>query len=199
MASGWVTVTFRAIDVAPGGTSTVPPLLGGGMPFTHTTGTANFTTPTTVGASYWHQDEKFGFGMDLNWTKWDVFKELRVKYGNPAQPDSAEAYAWRNTWYAAVGGDYYLNEKVTLRAGVAVDSTPTHLSTRTPRVPDSTRQLATVGIGYKASEHFELNASYAHIFVNQAHVNSTSPTGDVLAGNFSDYGNLLSLSAQYKF
>lgn len=177
----------------------VAPLLGGGMPFQPTSGTAPFTTPATASMSYWHQAEKFGLGMDLAWTKWDVFKELRVHYGNPAQPDSVETYNWRNTWYASVGGDYYLNDKVTLRAGIAVDSTPTHADTRTPRVPDSTRQLATVGIGYKASENFELNASYAHIFVNQAHVNAASATGDTITGNFADYGNLLSISAQYKF
>ncbi|SEJ21258.1 OmpP1/FadL family transporter [Frateuria terrea] len=179
----------------------IAPLLAGlgGVPFTHTTGTANFTTPATAGLSYWHQAEKFGLGIDLNWTKWDVFKELRVQYGNPAQPDSVEPFNWRNTWYAAIGGDYYVNDKLTLRAGISVDTTPTYNATRDARVPDSTRKFAALGLGYKASENFEINASYAHIFVNRAHVNSASPTGDVLAGNFDDYGNLLSLSAQYKF
>ncbi|WP_049622528.1 OmpP1/FadL family transporter [Frateuria defendens] len=180
---------------------TVAALLAGagGLPFQHTSGKAKFTTPATASFSYWHQAEKFGLGIDLAWTKWDVFKDLRVQYGNPAQPDSVEAYNWRNTWYASVGGDYYVNDKLTLRAGVAIDTTPTYNATRTARVPDSTRQFATVGLGYKASEHFEINASYAHIFVNKAHVNNTSSTGDVMTGNFDDYGNLLSLSAQYKF
>ena len=168
-------------------------------PFSNTTGTADFTTPAVASASYWHQAEKFGFGVDLAWTKWDVFKELRVKYGNPGQPDTAEEFNWRNTWYASVGGDYYLNDKLTLRAGVAVDTSPTYNAVRDVRVPDSTRKLATVGFGYKASEHFEINASYAHIFVNNAHINSTSSTGDVITGNYDDYGNLLSLSAIYKF
>lgn len=66
-------------------------------------------------------------------------------------------------------------------------------------MPDSTRKMATVGIGYKASENFEINASYAHIFVNNAHVSLTNSTGDTLTGNFDDYGNLLSFSAMYKF
>jgi long-chain fatty acid transport protein len=175
-----------------------PALASAIPPFQHTSGTADFTTPASASASYWHQSEKFGIGMDVAWTKWDVFKELRVDYGN-AQPSSVEAFNWRNTWYASVGGDYYLNDKVTLRGGIAIDTTPTHASTRDPRVPDSTRQFAAVGIGYKASENFELNASLAHIFVNQAHVQSTSATGDVITGKFDDYGNLLSLSAQYKF
>lgn len=181
---------------------TVAALLAGagGVPFTHTTGTADFTTPATATASVWHQDEKFGIGFDLAWTKWDVFKQLRVNYGNPAQPPSVENYSWRNTWYAAVGGDYYVNDKLTLRAGVSVDTTPTYAATRSPRVPDSTRKFLSFGVGYKASEHFEINAGYTHIFVNEAHMNGVaSATGDVLTGSSDDYGNLLSLSAQYKF
>jgi len=177
-----------------------PALAGSIPPFAHTTGEASFTTPSVINASYWHQDEKFGLGVDLAYTKWDVFQNLRVEYGNPAQPDSVEPFNWRNTWYASVGGDYYLSDRLTLRGGIAVDSTPTYAATRSPRVPDSTRKLATVGIGYKASENFELNASYAHIFVNQAHMNGAhSATGDTLVGSSDDYGNLLSLSATYKF
>jgi long-chain fatty acid transport protein len=180
---------------------TVAPLLAGagGVPFTRTEGSAPFTTPATATASYWHQEEKFGIGADLSWTKWDVFKNLTVNYANPAQPATVEEFNWKNSWYAAVGGDYYLNDKVTLRAGLAVDTTPTKNSTRDPRVPDGTRQLVSFGVGYKASEHFVLNASYAHIFVNKATINATSSTGDVLTGSSDDYGNLLSFSAQYKF
>ena len=172
---------------------------GGGTPFTHTTGTAPFTTPAVATASYWHQDQKFGLGVDVSWTKWDVFKNLTVNYGNPAQPPTVETFNWRNTWYAAIGGDYYVNDKLTLRAGVAIDTTPTYSATRDPRVPDSTRQLVSFGMGYKVSDHFLINASYAHIFVNQAHMSAPSSTGDVITGSSDDYGNLLALSAQYKF
>ena len=178
----------------------VAPLLGGGMPFTHTEGTAPFTTPAVASLSYWHQAEKFGLGADVAWTKWDVFKKLEVTYANPAQPTSDQVFNWKNSWYVSFGGDYYLTDKVTLRAGVAIDTTPTSAAYRDPRVPDESRKLLTFGIGYKASAHFELNASYAHIFVNKASINGVhSATGDALTGSFNDYGNLLSFSAQYKF
>jgi long-chain fatty acid transport protein len=178
----------------------VAPLLGGGTPFTHTTGTAGFTTPATASMSYWHQAEKFGLGADVAWTKWDVFKQLKVTYANPAQPTTVQNFNWHNSWYVSLGGDYYLTDKVTLRAGVALDTTPTSSDFREPRVPDETRKLATIGIGYKATEHFELNASYAHIFVNNAHIDGAqSPTADTLTGDYDDYGNLFSFSAQYKF
>ncbi|MBB3226282.1 long-chain fatty acid transport protein [Luteibacter sp. Sphag1AF] len=176
-------------------------LLGSGQaPFTHTTGTAGFTTPAVATASFWHQDVKFGLGMDLSWTKWDSFKELRVNYGNPSQPASVEVYNWRNSWFASVGGEYYVNDKLTLRAGVAIDSTPTYDDTRSPRVPDSTRQWISFGVGYKASEKFELNAGFAHIFVNSAHIGGAkSATNDLLVGENDDKGNLLSFSAKYAF
>jgi long-chain fatty acid transport protein len=173
--------------------------MGGSQAFQHTDGKADFTTPAVSSLSYWHGAERFGFGIDLSLTQWDVFKELRIEYANPQQPDSIEAYNWRNSWFASVGGEYYASDKLTLRAGVAVDSTPTYEGTRSPRVPDSTRQWIALGLTYHTSDKFELSAGYAHIFVNHAHIQSTSPTGDVLTGNFKDAGNLLSLSATYSF
>ncbi len=197
------TANFNVPDNVTSLVTSLAPLLGlnaSSLPFQHTTGTADFTTPAVANASYWHQAEKFGVGIDLAWTKWDVFKNLTVNYGNPYQPPTVEAFNWRNTWYASIGGDYYLNEQVTLRAGIAVDTTPTSARTRDVRVPDSTRKMVSFGIGYKPTDRFEINASYAHIFVNQAHLDgSVSPTGDVVTGQFDDYGNLLSLSAQYHF
>lgn len=169
-------------------------------PFQHTAGKARLTNPAVASLSYWHQEEKFGLGMDVAWTQWSVMRNLTLHYANPLQPTTTLPFNWRNTWYASVGSDYYATDKLTLRAGVAIDQAPMNAANRDPRVPDAARRMATVGIGYKASEHFEINASYAHIFVSHAGVNgATSATHDVLTGSFDDYGNLLSFSAQYKF
>jgi long-chain fatty acid transport protein len=176
-------------------------LLGQGQsPFTHTNGTADFTTPAVATASFWHQDVKFGLGADLSYTKWDSFKTLTVNYGNPAQPATETDYNWKNSWFASVGGEYYVNDKLTLRAGIAVDTTPTYADTRDVRVPDSTRKWLAFGLGYKVTDNFDLNLGAAHIFVNKAHIaGATSPTNDVTTGESDDKGNLLSMSAQYRF
>jgi len=179
---------------------TNPALSSSIPPFQHTAGKARLTNPAMASLSYWHQEEKFGLGMDVVWTQWSLMRELTLHYANPLQPNTTLPFNWRNTYYVSVGGDYYLSDKLTLRGGLAIDQAPMNAANRDPRVPDAARRMATVGIGYKASEHFEINASYAHIFVSHAGVNgSTSATGDVLAGSFDDYGNLLSFSAQYKF
>jgi long-chain fatty acid transport protein len=172
----------------------------GGVPFTHTTAVADFTTPAVATLSMWHQDEKFGIGSDISYTQWDTFKQLAVTYANPAQPPSFEPFNWRNSWFVSVGGEYYYNDKLTLRTGIAVDSTPTYAATRDPRVPDSTRKWVSFGVGYKATSRLEINVGYAHIFVNSAHENgAVSPTDDVLVGDSDNSGNLLSLSAKYQF
>ncbi|HEV2539948.1 MAG TPA: outer membrane protein transport protein [Frateuria sp.] len=179
---------------------TNPALAANLPPFQRTAGKARLTNPAVATLSYWHQEEKFGLGFDLAWTQWSVMRQLTLTYANPAQPTTVLPFNWRDTWYASVGGEYYATDKLTLRAGVAVDQAPMNASNRDPRVPDAARRMATFGIGYKASDRFEINASYAHIFVSHAGVNgATSSTGDVLTGSYDDYGNLLSLSAQYKF
>jgi len=177
-----------------------PALAGSIPPFQRTAGTARLTNPAVASLSYWHQAEKFGLGMDVAWTQWSLMRQVTLNYANPAQPTTTLPFNWRNTFYVSVGGDYYLSDKLTLRGGVAIDQAPMSSTNRDPRVPDAARRMATVGLGYKVSDHFELNASYAHIFVSHAGVDGAkSATGDVLTGSFDDYGNLLSFSAQYKF
>jgi long-chain fatty acid transport protein len=177
-----------------------PAIAAAGQAFQNTRGSALFTTPAVATASYWHQEDKFGFGADVSWTEWDVFKNLTVNYTNPYQPSTTQVFDWHNSWYASLGGEYYLTNQLTLRGGIGFDTTPTAAATRDARVPDETRKLLSVGLGYKATEHFTINASYAHIFVNRASINNDiSATQDVLTGTSSDYGNLFAISGVYKF
>ena len=188
-----VTPGYSALLANPQLASSIPP-------FQRTGGTARLTNPAVASFSYWHKEDKFGLGADLAWTQWSVMRQLTLNYANPAQPTTVLPFNWRNTFYASVGGEYYATNQLTLRAGVAIDQAPMKAANRDPRVPDAARRMATFGIGYAVTKQFRIDASYAHIFVSHAGVNgATSATADVLTGSFSDYGNLLSLSAQYKF
>ena len=77
--------------------------------------------------------------------------------------------------------------------------TPTTLERAFTPVPDATRRWVTVGLGYKPDAHWNFDVGYAHLFVNDAHVQDVSATGDSLVGYFDNSGNLLAASAQYKF
>lgn len=168
--------------------------------FQNTSGSADFATPAYVNLSYWHVfNERFSAGVEADWTQWSSFKNLTVNYANPAQPASTEVFNWRNTHFVSVGGSYRLTDALTLRAGLGVDSTPTYQLTRDPRVPDATRRWLTFGLGYTPVQDFAVNVGYAHLFVNDAHINNASPTGDVVTGYYTNSANLLSASATYRF
>ena len=168
--------------------------------FRNTTGSAAFATPAYVNLSYWHQfNDRLSAGVEADWTQWSSFKNLTVNYGNPAQPSSTEVFNWRNSHFISIGGDYRLTDALTLRAGVGIDSTPTYQLTRDPRVPDASRRWLSFGFGYKPTDNFAVNVGYAHLFVNNARINSESPTLDLITGYYTSSANLLSASATYRF
>ncbi|HET8899607.1 MAG TPA: outer membrane protein transport protein [Rhodanobacteraceae bacterium] len=171
--------------------------------FQNTKGSAEFATPSTLGVSWWHEaTDRLSFGVNAARTDWTSFKELRVKYGS-GQDDTVEPENWKATWAASLGGDYKLNSKWTLRAGVAVDRSPTSDATRTPRVPDANRRWLSFGFDYTPSADFELNVGFAHLWVDDAHVDNEGitggPTGSTLAGYSKNSGNLLGVSGTFRF
>lgn len=168
--------------------------------FQNTPASAGFDTPANAEASWWHTlNEQWSFGADVGYTQWSSLKGLTVQYANPAQPTSTEVFNWSNSYFGSIGAEYKFDPAWTLRGGLAIDGTPTSASTRDPRVPDATRRWVTVGLGYKPDQHWNVDFGYAHLFVNDAHVQDVSATGDVLAGYFANKGNLFGASAQYKF
>ncbi len=170
------------------------------FPFRDTKGDAVFTTPRVITGSYWHQSDKFGVGVDVAWTQWDVFKNITVTYDNPNQPKTVDVKNWDNSLYTSVGGDYYLTNKLTLRGGLAFDSTPTYSKTRDVRVPDFNRKMLSLGVGYQPTRHLDMDVSYVHVFKGVAVLDgSPSPTGDVVTGEYKGYADVLALSAQYRF
>jgi long-chain fatty acid transport protein len=178
--------------------SNLVPLLGGA--FTNSPGKADFDTPMFATASWWHTlDDHISFGADVGYTNWSHFKDLRVHYANPAQPDSESVFDWRDSWFVSFGGDYRLDPNWTLRAGVAYDETPTKDSTRDSRVPDGNRTWLSFGVGYKVSDDLKFEAGYAHLWVDDGDINHTSATFSTLTGAFQSSGNLLSVSGQFRF
>ena len=107
--------------------------------------TAKLTTPslTSVDVRYDFTDR---FAMMATWaeTGWESLREVRIDFANP-DPDSVEPFDWHDTEFMSLGGEFKLNDSFTLRAGVAYDETPTHIETRTPRLPDDDRTWYSVG------------------------------------------------------
>ena len=120
--------------------------------------TARFTTPwqligsvragVTKGVTLNAQAVRFG---------WSEFDRIAL-----AAPLGAIDQGYGNSWSLAFGADAAMGERMTLRAGIQFDGTPTRDLTRTPRVPDGDRVDYTVGATLRAGKSLTLDAAAAY-------------------------------------
>jgi len=136
---------------------------------------ARLYLPAVASLSFFHQStQKLSIMADYTWTEWSRFKELRVVYANPAQPNSVTNENWNNNWRVAVGAKYQLRNNLALRGGLAYDSTPVpDAQHRTPRVPDYDRKWISFGLNDVLANNMSVDFGYSHLFVSNTPINNT--------------------------
>ena len=159
---------------------------------------ADLTTPSIlqVGAT-WQATDRFAVMASWARTGWESLREVRIRFDNP-DPDAVEPFEWKNTNFYSLGAEYQLNERWTLRGGVAYDETPTSLEHRTPRLPDDDRTWYSIGATWRASDALDVNFGFTHIRPDDPKVDITAG-GTRIAGPYDGRANLYGVSAQYRF
>lgn len=165
--------------------------------------TSRLDVPASATLDWVHEfNDRFSLGASVTWTQWSSFKELKLESnGNTLV---VIPYDYKDTWMYSIGGDYRVTNELTLRAGVALDQTPTRNSTRDARIPDGDRTFVSFGGSYRfASEpNLSIDAAYSHQFVDKARlrtVNQDRLGGASMDGEVKAKGDVFSLSATYKF
>lgn len=141
---------------------------------------------------------------------WKCFNQLDVNMPDAYITNSTINTKWSNSWLYALGADYRVSPKWTLRAGVAYDETPTHDEYRDPRIPDSNRIWATTGFSYKITKNVALEGAYEHIFMQNQKVNVTQYNGtnshttipaevNSVQANYTGHADILALGVRYYF
>ncbi|PMV20362.1 MULTISPECIES: outer membrane protein transport protein [unclassified Pseudomonas] len=159
--------------------------------------------PATAGFDWVHQfNDRFTLGASVVWTQWSSFKDLTLKSGDINIVSIP--YNYKDTWMYSVGGDFRATDELTLRAGVAIDQTPTRNSTRDPRIPDGDRTFLSLGAGYdvKAIKGLSFDVAYSHQFVQEVKLKTKNVDrlgGASLDGKAESSGDVVSLSATYAF
>ena len=121
---------------------------------------------------------------EAGYTGWSVFKELRIKFANPVQPDVFQTYDWKDTWFASAGIKYRPADNWTLRTGVAFDQSPTKDNTRDPRIPDADRTWLALSGRYDFDQRTSFEAGYGHLFISNSPVAlSAAAPGNLARGN----------------
>ena len=103
---------------------------------------------------------------DISWTEWSVMDELTINFDKRflGQKESTQVMKWNDNWRFALGGEYKINDKFTLRSGVAFDQCTNSDKYRNTRLPDANRYWISAGLGYQATENLRLDFSLMHLF-----------------------------------
>ncbi|MNX77950.1 Outer membrane protein P1 precursor [compost metagenome] len=126
-----------------------------------TPGTASFNTPWFASASVRYAvNDKLTLNAQVNRIGWSEFQAIDVEYAGGG--DSIRQN-YKDVTTGAIGLDYALSDKTTLRAGVGYDPTPTRDSLRTARIPDADRLLVSVGGSTEVTPGVTFDAGLTYI------------------------------------
>ena len=145
-----------------------------GAPVTSFSAEADITFPDMATLSLAQKyGEKWELLGDLSWTHWS--KVDRVNVINRANGSTLDQLAFRfnDAWRLALGARYHLDERWTLKGGVAYDESPVDEANRTVRLPDTDRTWISVGAKYRFSNAGAVDIGYAHLFGGNGSINNT--------------------------
>ena len=163
---------------------------------------AGIELPAQMSVSYVRDvDAKLTVMADITWTEWSNFDALVIKFDNLMQPTSTQPENWEDSYRYAIGASYKVDDKIIVRAGVAIDETPIPDATdRTARIPGNDRTWISLGFGYKIDENTSVDVGYSHLMVDDTEIDNTIPlSGQQLIGEYSADVDILSIQGNYKF
>lgn len=165
--------------------------------------TAEIDLPASLSFSVAHTlNDKIELLGDATWTGWSSFKELRIVFDN-TQPDSFSVQDWEDVWRVSAGINYKMNDKLTLRAGLALDQEPiASPQLRTARIPGNDRTWFAFGAGYALSKNVSLDFGFTHITLDESAIDNPNPESDIgttVRGTYDSSVNIASAQFSWKF
>ena len=186
-----------------GGTSIQAPdaLIAASPVFQNSGLQVGLTLPDMINLGFYHEfTPQLALMADVQFVTWSTIQELNFQYDN-GRPNTVEPEHWRDTWFGSIGAAYALTPQSRVLVGVAYDESPVTYQTRTVRLPDTNRVLASFGFSYDLNPHVQANFGFLHVFTNGAPINQLAftPAGRTLIGNYALSANIISVSAVAKF
>src|SRR5690606_3334258 len=145
-----------------------------------------FTTPASGDTSATYRaNHKCTSSAGSTCARWSRLKEIEAVY---ATGSVGEELNWKNSWAHAIGVAYQLNPALVLRAGFALDASPTTNEHRTVRIPVSNRKIYSLGAGWNIDADWTVDVAYGYVKESKGRVDQEDQTP--LAQNYStQYSN----------
>lgn len=162
----------------------------------------DLTTPEMIDLSVTHElNDQWTVYAGASFTRWSRLEEITVvNEGVPAGPASgafgtiSEPQEWHDTWSYALGAAYKLNPQWTLRAGVALDQSPTNIEHRSPRIPTDDRKAFSLGVGYSPTADMTIDLAYSYLEEDDARIEQ-----DSYSATYENSAHGLGAQVSYRF
>lgn len=128
--------------------------------------------------------KKFTFGLTAMLTGWSSMDELRIDFDDDisSQVDSVLTFGFEDQWFYSMGLTYSHSDKLTLRTGIAVDSTPVTDEYRSVRTPDGDRTWLSLGSTYNFNDMTSLTFAYTYVMIDDVSVSRDGSGEDASRG-----------------
>ncbi len=156
-------------------------LPGGPPPGTVIPAKANLDLPWYLQAGVRYEfTEALAVEFDYTRTGWSEFDEIRI-VGDGRGADGVTLATSTNNWEDAnayrLGVSYQLTPRTQLRFGYTLDKTGQKDDFYSARVPDSDRNLFSLGVGHNLGDGWGLDAGYMYVSFDDRKINSNVPFG----------------------
>ncbi|OBX04376.1 membrane protein [Gallibacterium genomosp. 3] len=153
-------------------------------------------------AGYHRVLPKFAVTYSVKRTEWSRFQELYAHRGGDGLFQKDENFS--DTTRIAVGFIYDVDDKLTLRAGLAHDESAVDKDHSSISIPDTDRTWYTLGATYRFTPNLSVDAGFAFIKGKKVSFEETQfnkKTGSVVTGNFTSKSTatLYGLGLNYRF
>ncbi|MCZ7561842.1 MAG: outer membrane protein transport protein [Burkholderiaceae bacterium] len=160
---------------------------------------AKVELPDTLSLAVAHDvDARWQLLADYTRTGWSSIEELAILRPT-GRAVSRVDLAFEDSWRIALGANYRMDDRWTLRFGFAYDRTPVQDAKRTPRLPDMDRKWLSVGTQYRASQALAFDVGFTYIFSSDASSNLASASAGNLTGSYSNKTRVLGGQVRYTF
>lgn len=167
------------------------------------TGDLTLKLPDYLELSGFHQlTDKFAVHYSYKYTHWSRLTKLHASFEDGKKAFDKELQ-YSNNSRVALGASYNLDEKLTLRAGIAYDQAASRHH-RSAAIPDTDRTWYSLGATYKFTPNLSVDLGYAYLKGKKVHFKEAQQiaSGQITTtANYTSqaHANLYGLNLNYSF
>ncbi|MEZ9539482.1 OmpP1/FadL family transporter [Shewanella sp. 10N.286.51.B8] len=150
-------------------------------------------------AGFHQLTDKFAIHYTAQWTSWSNFDNIELTDGDKGSDSYIlKHYNWDDSWFLSLGATYDINDKWTVRAGIAKDQGVVG-EVSSLSIPDSDRMWYSAGFSYHINEKSSIDFGYTLVAGEKVHVIEDSLLTPSIGAYTESGANYYSLQYNYTF